>query len=198
MKSIFFLLIFSFSLFAVDASDFDIKGIKLGMSKKEVLKRMPCSNPKIETWFIDTVKGKKICSTSIVCSNDSDTFSASINRKNKLYSIARSIKFKVKPNYKKIKNKLLQRYGSTNYIKFKSHNNNMGICWGQCMLPEGAIYRTKDYNSQALIAFANRYYDTLSLELQDDKVYDENNRWESKQREQYEKQQREKASDIDF
>lgn len=141
--SIYAALLVSVNVYAVDVSEFDIKGIKLGMSKSEVLKNMPCSNPKIEKYNVNTIKGKIVFITTIECSSTSNTYYATLNRKEILYKFSRNIKFDVQPNYSKIRNKLLQHYGTTNYITFKSYNNNMGICWGNCMHWDGAFYRTK-------------------------------------------------------
>jgi len=87
MKSIFFLLIFSFSLFAVDISDFDIKGIKLGMSKKEVLKEKSCTEAEIQKKYQNTISGKKVYETDIICNNSAETITIELNRKNIVYSI---------------------------------------------------------------------------------------------------------------
>ncbi len=48
-KIILFLSILGFNLYAADVSKFDIKGLRLGMSEKEVMRKLKsfCSNPKI-------------------------------------------------------------------------------------------------------------------------------------------------------
>ena len=62
-----FLGIFSSSLYAVDVSNFDIKDIKLGMSKSEVLKKMPCKN--YENNIIRLENGKRY-ESNLYCKQD--------------------------------------------------------------------------------------------------------------------------------
>jgi len=64
----------SCTLYAKDISTHDIKGIKLGMSKDEVLKNMSCASPKIENQHINTVEGQKVLYKEIRCSDKSGSF----------------------------------------------------------------------------------------------------------------------------
>jgi len=206
--------IFSSSLYAVDVSSFDIKGIKLGMSKNEVLKRMPCDNPKID--FTKT-SNNTISSGMLNCYNGH--FIVVYDHNNYVYQISKKITFNTEPNLNKIKNKLIKRYGKPNKSTKKhtmSKNSARGkiiaFCWGSyCKVKyentkywKGSEIENWTNRLQLTVEYLNMYDGAgfhshyLNLLLIDGNRKLSNDKWEDKQNEIYEKQQKEKESNIDF
>ena len=214
MKSIFFLLIFSFSLFAVDVSAFDIKGIKLGMTKNQVLKKSVCNNAKINHSYI----GKKLLETHIQCDENEYEYLGYHNihiyldRYSKVYRITRYKYMDIEPSWKKVKKQILKHYGYTKHII----NNNpkqwnelvFDICYGSGCIKSSDNSTYNIYDSYGKIleiqGFTSRSgtstdsKSNMKFILYDVKRANINGKWEKKQEKLYEKEQKEKASKIDF
>ena len=206
-----FIGIFSSSLYAVDVSNFDIKGIKLGMSKSEVLKRMPCKQPAIQ---IEKLRNGKISEIYIRCPKN--RFQVILNHKMNVYSVSMSIDFTTEPNFRKIKNKVFAKYGNpTQQAKQKvielGEGKRVVYCWGKyCQISRqnnGVWKGTKISNSIKYKSLRIEYinYDIKNVELNqlefnlfDSYKRDESYKWSENQENIYEKQQKEKASNIDF
>ena len=96
--------LFSAYLYVTDVSQFDIKGIKLGMSKSEVLEKMPCENPKISTdgW------GKIGKYKEIERKDKKRTLRASLDHKGYAYSITFFATFNTKPDFNKLEIRLIK------------------------------------------------------------------------------------------
>ncbi len=136
-----FIGIFTSSLYAVDVSNFDIKGIKLGMSKKEIINKLEDvisknRNSYDKSWTHQIIKSKR------------DGFSLgaeyviNLNHNEKLLNIGREIIFKYEPSFRKIKKQLIKKYGNPDKVA-KSKNNKgdfkYELCWGNCTV-ENATY----------------------------------------------------------
>lgn len=202
MKSIFFLIIFSLSLFAVDVSNLDIKGIKLGMSKSEVLKRMPCSNPKISEGYWGYV-GK---AETLEC--DNEKVEVELDHKGFSYIIRFDPKFDIKPNFNKLENRLIKKYGET---KYKSSSRDYGepslkrrsLCWGICKIHEwdgGVDYEasgTTGLSATFIIWDKNNEF-SMSLILSDGKRAKAIKEYSKNIQQKRERIKKEKASNIDF
>ena len=163
--------VFSSSLYAVDVSKFDIKGIKLGMSEKQILKKMPCSNPirDLEEYSFG------ISGSHLVCGKYSESesyMSVTFDHNKKAYSIFMNIPFNVDPNLQKIKNKFIKKYGNfyeaIENTTYKSLANGYvkRFCWGSCRkykfdngVWKGYRFRKVENNqSQLLIKYENFSY----------------------------------------
>jgi hypothetical protein len=128
MKSIFLLIIFNLSLFAINVSNFDIKGIKLGMNSKKAITimRKYCNNIEIEEEFAYTK-----------CSNDFN-FQIDFGYNHLVYRIHLVIYKNYMLTKKQVENildKLLNKYGKPSMIgKQRSILKKGGIlftaCWG--------------------------------------------------------------------
>jgi len=198
-----FLGIFSSSLYTVDVSSFDIKGIKLRMSKSEVLKNISCQNHKIKKSIIDTINGKKLIVETISCENGIEDIHIYLDKNGRVYNIDRVLSFKVEPSLKKIKNKAINHYGKpNNRILGSSDSRVWQMCWGQCGRPGNyGYYPQYARNSQYLTIGAFRYSDNnikIFFTMDDTKLSRLNKSWIKEQELLYEKQQKEKASNIDF
>ena len=198
-----FITIFSSSLYAVDVSKFDIKGIKLGMSKNEVLKKMPCSSPKISLgkW------GKLGKSEDLLCNNDKNDFRVALDHKGYSCDITFDVKFKVKPNFNKLEARLIKKYGKT---KYKSNSYDLSkpsrkfrsLCWGVCSITDsvgGDVVYYVDGTSGLSANFDitdndNEYRMDLSLSDGERNKNMKKYYYEIKER----KKRKEKASNIDF
>ena len=215
MKNILSVLILSSSLFAVDVSNFDIKGIKLGMTKSQVLKKTVCNNAKIDPSYI----GEELLETHIQCDKNKYEYLGyhnihiNLDRHSKVYRITRYKYMDIEPSWKKIKKQILKYYGYTKHIII---NNNpklwnelvFDICYGQGCIKssDNTMYSLYDSFGQTLgiQAFIPRNGTSTDSEsnmkfiLYDVKRADINREWEKKQKEIYKKQQKEKASNIDF
>jgi hypothetical protein len=212
-KILIFVLIgiFSSSLYAVDISKFDIKGIKLGMSKSEVLKKMPCSNPEIHA---EKLRNGKIVEIYIRCKENS--FLVVLDHKNYVYLVSMLINFKTEPNFQKIKNKVFNKYGkptrqANQKVISRGKGERIVYCWGKhCQVSKqnnGVWKGTKisnypDYKS-LLIDYVNYDIESVELNRLNFNLLDSNRRndsweWSTQQEKLYEKKEKEKASDIDF
>ena len=119
-------------LYAVDVSNFDIKGIKLGMSKSKVLRKMPCSNPSIDIW---RTSNNKIYGGTIGC--DNSNYRVQYDHNEYVYQISKRINFNIEPNLHKIRNKLIRKYGNPNeetkkktMSKSSANGKIIAFCWG--------------------------------------------------------------------
>jgi len=183
MKSIFFLLIFSFSLFAVDVSNFDIKGIKLGMSKKEVLNKMPCKKPIMKNPWSSVPAEWLGDGFDFICKytekNNEEIFTISLDYDGIVISINRVINFSYKTNEKNLKTKLILRYGKAD----KSYENFIG--WGKI-------------DKQYFNAYFHNRGKKLILSLHDEKQTRIYNQLIYKKTDEYELKKSKEASSIDF
>lgn len=205
-------------LSALDVSNFDIKGIKLGMNKSEVLKKMPCSSPEI---FPTNEIGSLICSTMIRCykKKNDNFFAVELDHNGKVYSVNKRISFEVKPNLKKIEKKLISKYGQSNIRAKKTpsySNNNKGYykeyCWGdKCKkkILNNKYFKGSEIKSSGYISLLVTYSDfyitdsgtldnQIEFTLRNLKQSNKNYDWIKKQEQLYQAQQKEKASNIDF
>jgi len=211
-----FIWVFSSSLYAVDVSNFDIKGIKLGMSEKQVLKKMPCSNPikNLDKYSFG------ISGSYLTCGKYSESksfMSVTFDHNQKAYSIHMDILFDANPNLQKIKNKFVKKYGNFyEAIENPTYKNPANgyvkrFCWGSCRkykIDDGAwkgykFRRVENKQSQLLIKYENfsyksNYYNHLEFTLIDSRLEIKQKKWAEKQGKIYRKQQKEKASNIDF
>jgi len=180
-------LLVGVNVYAMDVSDFDIKGIKLGMSKSEVLKKMPCGKPKIEKIFLNTVNGKKVWMTTISC-NNSEVLDVELNRHNVVYNIRRWKKFKSSPNWKVIERKIIKHYNlyRTDIIHNKPHSRN------------SLVFRIDwwDKNKRLMVEALDYEDATLTIMLDDKLIYKENSKWYEEEQDIY--KNRNKESNIDF
>ena len=204
-RILIFLLIaiFNSSLYAVDVSNFDIKGIKLGMSEKQVFKKMPCSDPKIEHYYINTINGKKISDSRIYCHEKKGIF-VELNHRNKVYKITRIKRFNTEPSWSKIKKQLLNHYGYTKNITIRPVTSNnklaLSMCMGGCKKSYagyvGDFYNNKFYFLVVAYVYDNEIF--LDFTLHDSNRENKNRKWVNDQEKLYKKQQKEKASNLDF
>ena len=215
---IILLILFSEPLCAVDVSQFDIKGIKLGMSKSEVLKRMPCNNPEN---YIDKLDNGTIYSYHLQCRKDkglSNDFYTIIDFDHNgiSYSITKMIPYKLKPNYTAIIKKIIKKYGNptakTNQTPASNNYRNIGyyktFCWGDCRVAKVNMQGWKGTeigkikNIQLRVNIHNMKYKGSNYQsndysfkfiLEDPVRYQRNTSWKDKIQESY---QRKKASDM--
>jgi len=123
-----FMLIYSSFLFATDVSNFDIKGIKLGMSKNEALKRIPCMYQKTYNDEISE-QGKCINKDEIYYLQFIDNYVSNISRTKKI---------PIQPNDKILYKKIYRKYGIPDKkSRYKFKNEYMDcLCYGQCSTPD--------------------------------------------------------------
>ena len=135
MKKIvlFLMIVFSVSLFATDISNFDIKGIKLGMSKDRVFKLFHVK-PYIENYvnnnrnyLLDGGYSFKLKKNR----NIEDVFSEIDYRYDKkIYSVLRMIYYYTPVDAKKIEETVKEKYGNPD--KTFRINGEYQMCWGTC------------------------------------------------------------------
>jgi len=198
--------IFSSSLYAVDVSKFDIKGIKLGMSKSEVLKNMPCSSPKVSKSYI----GEKISETHMACKSYSQELHVYLDYGNKVYRVTRYKYMDTEPSWQKIKKQIFDYYGNTNNIFTKNpklwNEEVFDMCYGKGCKSKDKNYYLYDSYGQLLLIYGSIARNGTSTDsrsnivfiLYDSKRADRNNIWQKEHEKLYKKQQKEKASNIDF
>jgi len=128
-----FILIYSVSLFATDVSNFDIKGIKLGMNKDRVSKLFHVK-PYIESYvndnrnyLLDGAYSFKLKKNR----NIEDVFSEIEYRYDKeIYSVLRIIYYSTPVDANKIEEIVKEKYGTPD--KTFRRNDEYQMCWGTC------------------------------------------------------------------
>ena len=189
-------LIISANLNAKDVSEFDIKGIKLGMNKNEVSKRMPCSSYKK---IYNRFKNGKVYNSSFLCGNSGSQtdayFLVDFDHNNYVFGVHKQIVFESRPNFSKIKTKLIKRYGNFTSIEKRYIDGDYGryiYCWGDCRSSD-------DLGKQLTVNYAYFLdYNNILLSLYDYKRQKDNREWTHNRMELYAKKRKEKASNIDF
>jgi hypothetical protein len=211
--------IFSSLLYAVDVSKFDIKGIKLGMSKSEVLKKMPCVSPDIYT---EKTENNILTETLIRCfkKKNDNFFGVTLDHHNKVYSVNKRISFEVKPDFSKIKKKLFYKYKKPNLTtkKIQGYDNNLFrgyvkyFCWGGCTVKilnpkffKGNEIETTNhvsllvkYQDSSYITDTKNIQNNIEFYLYDPQRSNNNYNWTKQQQKLYKEQQKQKATNIDF
>ena len=190
---------FSSSLCATNISNFDIKGIQLGMSKKEVLKLIPCHNPKIH---------KNGLGVDIECgdiySKDGEGLSLEFDHKKQIFYIVFHKGFEIEPNWNKIKNRLIQKYGNPNKIKNINDGNRncMGNGKGYCYTGKRFIWGNYKYGqglqAEFIVGKDSGGYIHFEIRMKDNKAkkafYSKNKKYWQKE----EQTKKDKASNFDF
>ena len=211
MKSIFFLLIFSFSLFAVDVSNFDIKRMTLRDSYNMILKKIPCT-PQKHTW---KTENGKISGYQLVCEDYS--YVINFNRYKKIINIEREKKFDTQPNFDKVYQQVIKKYGKPTIKAYKSpgsNNPNRGfirtMCWGTgCELKQeedssvatGTDIEMNWINKGFFIRYrkwseSSSDAGTLHFWLENSKRKKENSDWENNENKKYRQKQLENEKDA--
>ena len=117
-SSLLIILFFYSSVNATDVSIYDIKGVKLGMSKEIVLKKLPCNNPKISEGYW----GRTGKSEILRCDDGKVELWAQLDHKGFSNIIGFNSTFDIKPDFNKLENRVIEKYGTT---KYKSSS----YCW---------------------------------------------------------------------
>jgi len=191
-------LLVGVNVYAADVSEFDIKGIKLGMSEKEVMERMPCKNPKIEGGYAGP-NGRMI-----TCKKQN--FTVLLNHELKVYGMWFSPKFSTKPNFNTIESRLLKKYGYTNLVKNSSDMGEPSLkrrsfCWGSCS--NGSTYNVSENKYKIGLSATFYIWDknneySMYLELFDGAKNEEYIKFEKSEAKRKKIQEQKKASNIDF
>ena len=135
MKKIvlFLMIVLSVSIFATDVSNFDIKGIRLGMSKDRVSKLFHVK-PYIENYVNDNRNYLLNGGYSFKLKNNrniEDTFSGIDYRYDKkIYDVLRFIYYYTPVDANKIEKAVKEKYGTPD--KIFRRNNEYQMCWGTC------------------------------------------------------------------
>jgi len=188
----------SINLYAKDVSKFDIKGIKLGMSKSDVLKRMPCSHPKIKKdYYYGSSKGNVI-----ECSDDNELIVFTDNS-NKVWSITYKINFQIEPNWKTIEKKIFKKYGKTNLVNDTSDSryyDQKSYCWGTCRTSNG-VFNQVNHKSSLTIVWTHDFSEnrnSMFMALVDGRRQLAFKRWVDNDIYLKNQKAKQKASNIDF
>ena len=199
------MIVLSVSLFATDVSNFDIKGIKLGMSKNEVLKLMPkgtifrtfsniANNPNYPYEYDAYFDWKK--------SHDQFYFGVDFDHQLNAYEIIRNVKLNENANMKKVSQQVINRYGNPDFT-WKSDVNqreHWEFCWGKCIRNKYGFYANE--NEKVLIIeitkdYRNEHY-LLETRLYNDKLKDMNIKYEKSMYKKAKNELEEKASKVDL
>jgi hypothetical protein len=203
IKKIAFFLIVSVatSLFATDVSNFDIKGIKLGMSKEATLKRLPhgtifrvfsdiAGNPNYPYEYDANYikKGEE--------HKDFLAFGVTFGHTLQAYEIHRNIGLDYNANINKIMQQVILRYGKPDFF-WKRSDSDVALCWGNCY--KGKYHYQATENGKILYIQINTDDNPLlQVELEDDKLYNENVKYEEKLHKKAKDELENKASKVDL
>ncbi len=197
MKKIilFLMIVFSVSLFATDVSNFDIKGIKLGMSKDEVLKLMP--------------KGTKFYVSDVVAydsnypyeysayfdwkkSNGRFSFVVTFDHQLLAYEINRNIRLKKNADIHRVTQQVINHYGKPDFV-WKVNKHLYRLCWGKCKKGQYGFNTQK--NGKTFNVEVDTYPNhLLYMILFDDKIDNVNREYKNHTKEEVV----EKASKVDI
>ena len=188
---------FSSSLSATDVSSFDIKGIRLGMDKGEVLKRIPCSNYEKKYYRFRNAKNE-VYSSQYYCgkpgTGTDNSFLVNFDHNNYVFSITKRITFDIQPNLSKIKSKLIKRYGKPNTDKrawSKGSYYRYEYCWGDCSLSSNRRKLSVDYSYYS-------DYNNIDITLYDYARQKNNDDWTAQRQKILIYKKEKEVSNIDF
>ena len=202
MKKIilFLMVIFSTSLFATDVSNFDIKGIKLGMSEKEllnILHDIKCKNIKTIVFHVDANSKFPIIKKEYSCKINEfkEEITIDLDHNMNVYEIFRAIELEIEPIWDKIAKNTLKKYGYTKY--FNKNHRIISMCWGGCKIDQFGGYYNE--NGQTFIITFIKPINhppngAIDIHLYDRTLLKANILYEDKVK----RSLREKSSDIDF
>ena len=208
--SVLIALLLSVNIYGVDVSSFDIKGLSLNSSYNDVLKAMPCVLPRKGTSKTDS---GEISSWYITCDNQ---LFVDFNRNKKIIGIGRWVDFDTNPNWDKLKSRIIKKYGNPNkdIMSVPGYRNpnkgfNKEMCWGDCRIKyennrytKGKFLVSNHTRKQFGVKYStwseNSNYRQLSLHLSDPKLKLENQNWQDSKNKLWEKEQKEKANNIDL
>ncbi|PTB83573.1 hypothetical protein C9926_02200 [Sulfurovum lithotrophicum] len=206
MKKILVFIFLVTTLNAVDISNFDIKGIGLGDKYSEVKDILPCNNLN----GTEKLQNGNFSKYYLNCNN----YFIEFDIKKRIMSIHREIKFSVKPNFKKIKQKLFKKYGNPTQVvlsKTDYRNTQRGysevLYWGykkrKVKRSEGYFngYEFSSYPKKKLEAIINSYGDSdfsLTLDLVDYNMVEQNYDYTEKMNREFKTKIKEKESNIDL
>ncbi len=197
MKKIvlFLMIVFSVSLFATDVSNFDFKGIKLGMSKDKVIKKMQ----KISSYSLEKTTpiyvGDKITGYQLVYSGENDEdFTFNFDKNQKLYEFWREIQLKKIANINKIFNQIYAKYGQPEDIW--DHLGLFQVSYGEC--ERGEYYFKPIKNKKCFHISLFKSDNTLNFMITDDSIYRINQKYQNTLKRKLYNKERQKASRIDL
>jgi hypothetical protein len=182
------------SLFATDVSNFDIKGIKLGMSKDDITSKisfnykfdvrlMVADNPNYPYQYI-LYKPAPI---------DESCFNFIFDKNLKVYDIARCIPLDNNANFNKVISQVIKKYGTP---KYKNENEyRISMCWGDCILNE--TFRTKE-NGKTLQVSINKEDKKIYFYLMNQLSYNKNKLYSKRMYKKAKEELENKASNIDL
>ncbi|WP_457743953.1 hypothetical protein [Sulfurimonas sp.] len=198
------MILLSTSLFATDVSNFDIKGIKLGMSKDEVLKLMPhgikfgsnCVDDKCKYPY------EYYANYHWDQSNGKIYFNIDFDHNIKAYDIVRTIKLTRHAKIEKVAKNIINHYGKPDLIR--KFRQIQVLCYGQCSVSKEADIAysvSAKNNAKAFVVVIDmrkniRENDVkiLSMKLYDDKAKILNYKY----RQKIEKKLEDIESKVDF
>jgi len=190
------------NLNAVDVSSFDIKGIKLGMSESEVVKNMPCNNPKKSIGWAGHL------GSLYTCEDKKIDFQVALDYKKKVFHIYYAVNFSIKPNFKIIESRLINKYGNTKHKSSSSEYQEpiyyRDLCWGDCKIykNKGGVRYEATSNTSGLSAdlvTSNHYNEySMTLNLNDVIRYRKHMKYTKSKQLENALIEKDKATNIDF
>jgi len=194
-----FILIYSVSLFATDVSNFDIKGIKLGMSKDEVLKKMPNSAKFIVDDYIAENPNYPY-KYQIFYKTNTQYFGVEFDYKLNAYKIERNMQISNNASMHKVVEQITNHYGQPDYTwKINEHDyKEWKLCWGNCH--RGKYHFLPKDNSKILYVtiWKKTNLTGLSIELEDAKLLKETYQYKEHMFKKAKEELVEKDSKIDL
>jgi len=176
-KIILLLLItLSSSVFAIDVSSFDIKGIKLGDKIPTVLQILP----PIQDRDNKKINGRVFEEHIVTNTKLKEWYHAYFDRNKKLVRFERTVRFDSKFNMDSLKQKFIDKYGQPVLnTEIKEPNfERITWCWGECYINNYGFLFIKS-NGVGMTVFMDNDdrssgYFSLSITLEDNKSNNEN------------------------
>ena len=190
-------VLFSSSTFSSEVATFDIKGIKIGMSKKDLLKKIPCQ------W---TYINRSDTDNYFECYTDAK-IGVFLDHEDLVYGVDFQKIFYEKPDFNVIRSRILKKYGKPTLQRNHKMSDSLSnqYCWGQCKVNNSAywIYQNKEGKVSMIVDVLNSYkqHETksrLSLKLMDGvraKKYDS---YKKREKELDKQKASKKSSSVDF
>jgi len=208
---LFFLITFSSSVFAVDVSNFDIKGVKLNDKYSNIKFPVNCDSPKSNNIGNNRWKYQVVCGGGSGIQMGRELV-FNFTHDEIVWSIYREKVFSVKPNFQKIEKQLFVKYGnptSTGVLKssYKNPNNiiSKSFCWGACKKEhdnDGHFKGSTVYGSKgkSLVVTYHEKNDTYSIwfGLKDTVLEDADSQWARVEYKIFEEKQKEQESNLDL
>jgi len=181
---------------------YKVSNLYIGINLKDAKNIMPC----LAETRVRKV-GLKIVNTYLECNKKNHMIYANFDHNSKLYLFSKTKFFTVPPNWNKIKQQVIKRFGNTYIQEIRANSKcckTIDYCWGDCKSRNRWDYLTADDKYEIRVSISKYkirkegHQDSISFDIYDKKMEEANWLFEKEEKNRRDKKIRERESDIDF